>query len=155
MTTINFNENENENENKNVKINNLYLQNKQVIDYIKQSAHEIYNTLGPGYKEHIYVTALNIHLQSANYLFNNEVIVPIVYKNIQLGYERADIIIYEPCKIILEFKSQNNKLSNKEIQQLQKYLKNHNNGECEIGIVLNFNNNLEFIIADKENKFIE
>lgn len=122
----------------------------KMIEYIKESANNIYKCLGPGYKEHIYVSALNIHLHENNCLFNNEVIVPIIYKNVQLGYERADTIIYNPCKIILEFKSQNNKLSSKEINQLQKYLKNYNNGEFNIGILLNFNNNLEFIVVNKE-----
>ena len=135
--------------------NLMILNHKEIIEFIKESAQEIYNTLGSGYKEHIYVTAMNVHLHSNNYLFNNEVIVPIIYKDIQLGYERADTVIYNPCKIILEFKSQNNKLSNKEICQLQKYLKNYNNGDFEIGILLTFNNNLEFIIVDKENKLIE
>lgn len=123
---------------------------KSIIEYIKNSAQNIYDYLGPGYKEHVYVSALNIHLHEHGCLFNNEVIVPIVYKNVQLGYERADTIIYNPCKIILEFKSQNTKLSSKEINQLQKYLKNYNNGEFNIGILLNFNNKLEFIIVNKD-----
>ena len=56
MNIINI---KNENENENV--------NKEIIDYIYASAKEIYETLGYGYKEHIYVTAMNIHLHSNNY----------------------------------------------------------------------------------------
>ena len=83
-----------------------------------------------------------------NILFNNEIIIPIIYKDIQIGYERADTIIYSPENIILEFKAQNNKLSIKEITQLKKYLKNYENGKIKKGILFNFSVNLECIVID-------
>lgn len=124
--------------------NNL---DKLILD-IYNIAKEIYLKLGSGYKEHIYVSALNIHLHENNILFNNEIIIPIIYKNIQIGYERADTIIYSPENIILEFKAQNNKLSIKEITQLKKYLKNYENGKIKKGILFNFSVNLECIVID-------
>lgn len=116
-------------------------------------ANEIHKKLGYGYKEHIYVSALNIHLHENNFFFNNEIIIPIIYKNIQLGYERADTIIYDPINLILEFKAQNNKLSNKEITQLKKYLKNYENGKIKKGILFNFNTNLECIIVNENSHY--
>ena len=53
----------------------------------------------------------------------------------QLGYERADIIIYEPFNCIIEFKAQTNLLSKKELVQLQKYQQNLN---IEDGLLINF-----------------
>ena len=117
---------------------------KTIIDKIKQYSIDIFNTLGTGYKEHIYVSAMCIHLREEKYLFGNEVIVPIEYKGIQLGYERADIIIYEPIKCIIEFKAQTQSLSKKEITQLKKY---QTNLKINNGILINFGNNnnkLEF-----------
>jgi GxxExxY protein len=73
---------------------------------IKEFSELILNDLGSNYKEHIYVNAICIHLRNENFLFQTEVIVPIIYQDIQLGYERADIVIYEPIKCILEFKAQ-------------------------------------------------
>jgi len=135
-------------------------QNKElessIINKINEFSQEIFNTLGSGYKEHVYVSAMCIHLREQNYLFGNEVIVPIEYKGIQLGYERADIIIYEPIKCIIEFKAQTQSLSKKEITQLKKY---QNNLKINCGILINFGNNnnkLEFqnINASDEKKTI-
>ena len=112
---------------------------------IKEFSEQIISELGTGYKEHIYVNAMTIHLRKVNFLFNTEVIVPINYQGIQLGYERADIVIYEPIKCIIEFKSQSQSLSKKEINQLNKYKKNLN---IENGILINFGNTngkLEYI----------
>ena len=121
----------------------------EYINKIKEFSLEILNELGCGYKENIYVNAMCIHLRNNNYLFNTEVIVPINYKGIQLGYERADIVIYEPFKCIIEFKSQVNNLTKKELLQLDKYKKNLN---IENGILINFNTNnkLEFKFNEHE-----
>tara|TARA_E500000178_G_C16991673_1_gene741105 strand:- start:968 stop:1366 length:399 start_codon:yes stop_codon:yes gene_type:complete len=107
------------------------------IEKIKEFCNIIHDKLNNNYKEHIYVSAMCIHLRNENYQFQTEVIVPILYEGYQLGYERADIIIYEPFKCILEFKSQVNSLSKKEIIQLQKYQKNLN---IENGLLINFGN---------------
>ena len=111
---------------------------------IKEFSDKILEELGPSYKEHIYVNAMCVHLRNENYLFHTEVIVPIYYKGIQLGYERADIVIYEPIKCILEFKAQTQNISKKEIIQLIKYKKNL---DINNGILINFgnlNNKLEY-----------
>jgi len=104
---------------------------------IKEFSDQILEELGSSYKEHIYVNAMCIHLRSENYLFQTEVIVPINYKGVQLGYERADIVIYEPIKCILEFKAQTQSIAKKEIAQLTKYKKNL---DINNGILINFGN---------------
>ena len=123
-----------------------------ITDYfnkIKEFSETIHNELGSCYKEHIYVMAMCTHLRQENYLFNTEVIVPINYNGIQLGYERADIVIYEPFRCIIEFKSQTQNISKKEIIQLTKYKKNL---QIYDGILINFGNmngNLEFYQSKK------
>ena len=91
------------------------------LNCIKEFSETILDALGSHYKEHIYVSAMCIHLRSTKFLFGNEVIVPIMYQGVQLGYERADIIIYEPVKCVIEFKAQTQSLSKKELNQLIKY----------------------------------
>lgn len=120
-------------ENQDNQKNNLY---SKIVDI----AFKIYKELGPGYKEHIYVNAMIVELRKLNYSFASEVIIPIMYDGVQLGYERADIVIYEPEKYILEFKAMNSSLTKKENVQLEKYLKNL---QFDTGIILNFGNNLE------------
>ena len=104
---------------------------------IKEFSNKILEELGSSYKEHIYVNAMCIHLRNENFLFQTEVIVPINYMGVQLGYERADIVIYKPIKCILEFKAQTQSISKKEIAQLTKYKKNL---DIYHGILINFGN---------------
>lgn len=123
----------------------------EYFNKIKGFSEKILEDLGPSYKEHIYVTAMCTHLRQEQYLFNTEVIVPINYNGIQLGYERADIVIYEPFKCIIEFKSQTQSISKKEMIQLSKYKKNLN---IDNGILINFgnlNSKLEFYQSSEIN----
>ena len=118
------------------------------LNKIKVFSEQILNDLGPAYKEHIYVNAMCVHLHLEQYMFRNEVIVPINYMGVQLGYERADIVIYEPIKCVIEFKSQTQSLSKKEMIQLNKYLKNL---DIQYGILINFGNlngKLEYKLID-------
>ena len=72
-------------------------------------------------------------------------VLPIRYKGVCIGYERADIVIYsKECnpEFIIELKSQNTKLSSKEINQLRKYITNLN---CKNGLLVNFYENVEII----------
>ena len=64
--------------------------NKIIIDSIK----EVERQLGNHYKENIYQNALFIELNKKNLTCQTEVIVPIYYDNIQIGFERADILVY-------------------------------------------------------------
>lgn len=110
-----------------------------VLDCIKMVSNE----LGGYYKENIYQSAMYLELNLKGYITQTEVVVPIIYKGYYLGFERADIVLYnKECEItnILELKSQNSRITAKEINQLRKYLKNLN---CEKGILINFYETLE------------
>tara|TARA_B100000427_G_scaffold329774_2_gene347673 strand:+ start:655 stop:1068 length:414 start_codon:yes stop_codon:yes gene_type:complete len=109
---------------------------QNVLNCIKKVKVE----LGDFYKENIYQNALRIELERLGYYCGTEVIIPIHYKGVYIGFERADIVIYNEIapyniNLIIELKSQNTRLMNKETVQLKKYLKNVN---CERGILVNF-----------------
>jgi GxxExxY protein len=102
-------------------------------------------TLGNYYKENVYQAALCVELNLFGILFQSEVVLPIKYKGICIGYERADIVIYSKDGIpeyIIELKSQNTKLSLKEVNQLRKYIKNLS---CNNGLLVNFFDDIEII----------
>lgn len=102
-------------------------------------------TLGNYYKENVYQAALCVELNLSGILFQSEVVLPIKYKGVCIGYERADIVIYSKDGIpdcIIELKSQNTKLSSKEINQLKKYIKNLG---CNNGLLVNFFDGIEII----------
>ena len=105
--------------------------------------------LGNYYKENVYQAALCVELNLSGILFQSEVVLPIKYKGICIGYERADIVIYSKDGVpdcIIELKSQNTKLSSKEINQLKKYIKNLG---CNNGLLVNFFDGIEiFNITD-------
>ena len=106
--------------------------------------------MGNHYRENIYQYALYVELNLQRYLVQTEVMIPIHYKNVHVGFERADIVIYNPngtIEYILELKSQNSRLSSKEIMQLRKYLKNLS---CNNGLLINFYENLEIIKVNQE-----
>tara|TARA_B110001450_G_scaffold238820_1_gene246152 strand:- start:4271 stop:4648 length:378 start_codon:yes stop_codon:yes gene_type:complete len=117
-----------------------------VLECIKTVSDE----LGGYYKENIYQSALYLELNLRGQITQTEVVVPIIYKGYYLGFERADIVLYNSDgKItnILELKSQNSRITSKEINQLRKYLKNLN---CNNGILVNFYEKLEIYEVNQE-----
>lgn len=120
------------------------------MEKILQCIHTVERELGNHYKENIYQFALYVELNLCNYLVQTEVMIPIHYKGVYVGFERADIVIYDKTgniEYILELKSQNSRLSSKEIMQLRKYLRNTG---CENGFLINFYETLEIIKVDHE-----
>ena len=118
------------------------------MDNILECIYTVEKELGKHYKENIYQYALYVELNLRGYLVQTEVMLPIHYKGVYVGFERADIVIYDTSgniACILELKSQNARLGSKEIMQLRKYLKNTG---CENGILINFYESLEIVNVD-------
>ena len=111
-------------------------------EHLINSIKEVDKCLGNYYRENIYQSALLTELQLTGYIVQSEVVVPVIYKGVNVGFERADIVVYKDSKIeyILELKSQSTRISLKEINQLKKYLLNLN---CEKGLLVNFYDKLE------------
>jgi GxxExxY protein len=56
---------------------------------------EVYNTLGFGFLEHLYVMALERELAARGHRVAREVSVPVSYKGEELGRQRLDMIVDE------------------------------------------------------------
>lgn len=119
-----------------------------MIEEIFTIIRNISTTLGNHYKENIYQNALMIDFNNRNYIVQSEVVLPIKYQRVIIGYERADIVIYENFEpfVVLELKSQNSRLGTKEISQIRRYMSNLN---CDKGILVNFYESLEIIEVDR------
>lgn len=120
------------------------------MEEILKCIRTVESELGNHYRENIYQFALYVELNLCGYLVQTEVMIPIHYKGVYVGFERADIVIYDKMgniEYILELKSQNSRLASKEIMQLRKYLKNTN---CSNGLLINFYETLEIIKVDQE-----
>jgi len=120
------------------------------MEEILKCIRTVESELGNHYRENIYQFALYVELNLHGYLVQTEVMIPIHYKGMYVGFERADIVIYDKTgniEYILELKSQNSRLASKEIMQLRKYLKNMG---CSNGLLINFYETLEIIKVDQE-----
>ena len=94
-------------------------------------AHDIYNSLGPGYNEVIYHRAFEVALRISGIQYESEVITPIFYKGACIGHGRVDLKLNG---VIIELKAINT-LNNDAIIQTKNYMVQHN---INTGIVINF-----------------
>ena len=123
---------------------------EKIIECIKT----VDKQLGNHYRENIYQFALYTELNLNGFLVQTEVIIPIFYKGIYVGFERADIVIYNSSMQIiriLELKSQTSKISTKEEKQLGRYLLSL---DCSIGYVVNFYDTLEIKKVDNREMMV-
>jgi GxxExxY protein len=119
----------------------------ELQQWVLKTCTEISNTLGKGHSESIYHNAFGVELREAGYVWESEKVLPVVYKGIQVGFVKSDIVIRD--ELVLEFKALSRKLSETDVQQLKKYME-----ICGIdsGMLINFsrtdtvNKTVEFLI---------
>jgi GxxExxY protein len=93
----------------------------------------VHKELGPGLLESVYETCLLHELQFRGFLTKSQVIVPVIYKGIELVTElRADIVVND--LFVLEIKSTKEHHPIFESQTLT-YMKRL---ECPKGVIINF-----------------
>ncbi|MGH7622078.1 MAG: GxxExxY protein [Gemmatimonadaceae bacterium] len=94
--------------------------------------YEVYNTLGFGFLEHVYIMSLERELLERGHRIGREVPVPVMYKRHQVAHQRLDMIVDE--KLVVETKS-TYQLPNAAQRQLYNYLKATN---IDLGLLLHF-----------------
>ena len=93
---------------------------------------EVYNTLGYGFLEHLYVRAMEWELRARSHRVAREVSVRVLYKESQLGLQRLDLIVDD--KLVIEVKASAD-LHRAASRQLYNYLRATN---LRIGLLLHF-----------------
>jgi GxxExxY protein len=99
---------------------------------------EVYNELNYGFREHIYVNALEKELVRRGHVVARELGTRVWCRNECVGSQRLDIVIDD--KIILEVKA-TLVLHQSAMQQLTSYLKGT---EFEVGLLLHFGEEPKF-----------
>jgi GxxExxY protein len=101
---------------------------------IRKAIFKVYNTLGPGLFESVYVAAISYELQQLGLTVKTEVALPMVYEGIKFeaGF-RIDILVND--KVIIEVKSVEN-LGEVHHKQVLTYLKLSG---LKLGLLVNFN----------------
>lgn len=115
------------------------LLHKELTGQILKAFYDVYNELGYGFLERVYQNALFIELKSRGFNVEAQKKITVYYKNIEVGDYFADIIVNEV--VILELKACECLVDEFEYQLLN-YLKSTN---CEVGLVLNFGKEPEFV----------
>src|ERR1700694_3612317 len=92
----------------------------------------VYNTLGFGFLEHVYVMAVERELRARGHDVAREMCVRVIYKGEDLAAQRLDMIV--DAKVIVEVKA-TAELHKYAPRQLYNYLKATN---LEVGLLLHF-----------------
>lgn len=93
---------------------------------------EVYNTLGFGFLEHIYVMALERELMERGHQVGRQVAVRVLYKGDELGQQRLDMVV--DGRLVVEIKS-TYELHRAALRQLYNYLHATN---LDVGLLLHF-----------------
>jgi GxxExxY protein len=93
---------------------------------------DVYNTLRFGFLEHIYSMALERELLAKGHRVAREVGVRVMYKGLELGIQRLDMIVDDA--LVIETKA-TTELHKSAHRQLRSYLRATN---LEIGLLLHF-----------------
>ena len=94
--------------------------------------YEVYNALGCGFLENLYVTALERELVKRGHKVSRELSVRVTYKGEDLGQQRLDMVVDEI--LVVEAKS-THVLHRSASRQLYNYLRATN---LELGLLLHF-----------------
>jgi len=112
---------------------------KELSGQILKAFYDVYNELGYGFLERVYQNALFLELKARGFDVVAQKKISVYYKGIEVGDYYADLIVNDT--IILELKACDYIVDEFEYQLIN-YLKSTN---CEIGLLLNFGKEPEFI----------
>jgi len=99
---------------------------------------EVYNTLGFGFLEHVYVRALEEELTALCHRADREVAVPVTYKGAVIATTRLDMVV--DGKLVVEVKS-TLQLHGSARRQVLNYLRATN---LEVALLLHFGPDAKF-----------
>ena len=117
-----------------------------IIELIITCSNNIFRNLGLGFIEYIYHKALLVDLYKTKYIIETKKILPIYYNGVNIGYVEPDIIVEDDnYYIIIELKAFDKNIGKKEELQINKYINHIETQKQVIGIIINFNQNINNI----------
>ncbi len=124
----------------------LQLIEEELTHAIIGAFYEVYNILGYGFLEHVYVRAMEEELMARGHQVGREVAVQISYKSQALTSQRLDMVVDE--RVVVELKASHD-LPNVAKRQVYNYLRATN---LEVGLLLHFGPNAKFHRLVKPNR---
>ncbi len=110
----------------------MIFKHRELTEQIIASFRHVYNTLGSGFSEKVYHTALVVELRSRGLSVESEHPIEVYYRGAIVGQFYADIVV-SSC-VIVELKAVST-LADEHRGQLLNYLKAT---RYEVGLLLNF-----------------
>src|SRR5699024_11740391 len=108
------------------------MKNKELTHTMIGCAMAVHNTLVNGFQEVIYQRALAYELGSEYITFEREFDMPVMYKELQIGTRRVDLLVEEHLSV--EIKAVID-LGDEHLAQAMNYLEAYN---LEIGLLIKF-----------------
>ena len=102
------------------------------MEQIKSFATRVFKTLGAGFSERIYHSAMEVLLKKNGISFKSEQVIPVVFEGVDIGQVRADLVI--AGDIVVELKSVRG-IKDDHTTQCAMYMKLLN---IDSGLVINF-----------------
>jgi GxxExxY protein len=110
----------------------MALEHEDLTGSIIGAAIEVHKQLGPGFVEAIYENALTIELRTRGIPFTRQVAVPVVYRDVEVGLHRLDLVVQD--RIVVELKAVK-ELSDIHFTVVRSYLQA---ARLEHALILNF-----------------
>jgi len=123
----------------------MKLLHKELSEKILKIFFDVYNELGYGFLEKVYQNSLSLELRTRGLRVEVQKQIKVYYKGYEVGEYYADLLVND--LIILELKAAECMVKEFEYQLIN-YLRGTN---IEVGILLNFGKNPEFIRKVYEN----
>jgi len=108
------------------------LKNYDIVYQVVGCAMEVINELGHGLREKTYEKALIVELKRDNFLFSQQKIYKVYYKNVHIDDYIPDLLVND--EVIVEIKVVEN-ICDEHTGQVINYLKISG---CSLGLILNF-----------------
>ena len=100
--------------------------------------YKVYNALGDGFLERVYVGAMKVELDRVGLRCVRELAIKVNYEGVVVGEYFCDLLVEE--KVLVEVKAIS-ELRDKDERQLRNYLKGT---QIEVGLLMNFGNEAKF-----------
>ena len=111
---------------------------RRLTGAIIASFYRVYDELGFGFLESVYVAALLVEFTARGIMAQREALINVYYRGVEVGYFRADLLV--EGKVIVEVKA-----SRTVIEADRKQLLNYLRGtSLELGLLLHFGTKASF-----------
>ncbi|HEV2988475.1 MAG TPA: GxxExxY protein [Candidatus Angelobacter sp.] len=108
------------------------LQYAEITDKILGAYYDVYNEMGHGFVESVYSNCMEIVLAEAGLQVQRELMIPVWFRNRDVGKFRADLLVQK--LVLIELKAVRTLESSHE-SQIMNYLRAT---EVEVGLLFNF-----------------